>query len=104
MSARQHSAEICSVCIVIYLCRHVIKNVQGTWTCNVLQITMSGPSELLPAYQKIGCAVVVYFGLYIGLCWGVWLKTVFAVDIAVVGVIIEDLEDQQSSFGIIDFL
>lgn len=33
-----------------------------------------------------------------------WLKTGFAVVIGGVGVIIEDLEEQQSSFGIIDFL
>lgn len=33
-----------------------------------------------------------------------WLRTVFAVVVGDVGVIIEDLEEQQSYFGVIDFL
>lgn len=33
----------------------------------------------------------------------VWIRTIFAVVIGDVGVIIEDLEEQQSYFGIIDF-
>lgn len=43
------------------------------------------------------------FGQYIRLSEGVWLRTVFAVVIGGVGVIIEDLKEQQSYFGVIDF-
>ena len=54
--------------------------------------------------EKSTCSVVGYFGLYIRLSEAVWLRTMFAVVIGDVGVIIEDLEEQQSYFGVIDFL
>lgn len=45
-----------------------------------------------------------HFGLYISLSEAMWLKTVFAVVIGDVGVIVEDLEEQQSYFGLTYFL
>lgn len=44
-----------------------------------------------------------YFGPYIRQSQAVWLRTMFAVVIGDVGVIIEDLEEQRSYFGVIDF-
>lgn len=60
-------------------------------------------SGLLPVSKKTAWSVVGHFGLYIRLSEAVWPRTVFAVVIGDVGVIIEDLEEQQSYFGVIDF-
>lgn len=71
--------------------QHVNKVIKGTLMCDV------------PVSNKSSCSVVGHFGLYIRLSETVWLRTVFAVVIGDVGVIIEDLEEQQSYFGVIDF-
>ena len=45
-----------------------------------------------------------HFALYVRLSQAMWRRTVFAVVIGNAGVIIEDLEEQQSYFGVIDLL
>lgn len=53
--------------------------------------------------KRVRVQLWVILDLYIRLSEAVWLRTVFAVVIGDVGVIIEDLEEQQSYFGVIDF-
>lgn len=68
-----------------------------------LQITMFCQSGVLPVSKTSVYSVMGHLELYIWLSVVVWLRTVFAGVIGDVGVIIEDLEEQQSYFGLIDF-
>lgn len=81
--------------LLFYLLQHVFKEVKEILTFNVLQKTMFGQNGPVPVPEKSICSVVGYFRLY-QLSQAVWLRTVFAVVIGDVGVIIEDLEEQQS--------
>lgn len=70
---------------------------------DVQQITVFCQNGHLPECKRSACSLEVHFGLQIRLCEAGWLRTVFAVVIGDVGVIIEDLEEQRSYFGVIDF-
>lgn len=103
MSAREHSAAVSGEIYCtpsLFLLPRVIKEVNEL--CTVENNVPVGVDLL--CLERGTCLVVGYFRQYIRLCQEVWLRTVFAVVIGDVGVIIEDLEEQQSYFGVIDFL